>query len=240
MERLHNVLYGNCLLIIALFTCTIYPNAAEMHILTDSNWTTVLKGDWFVEFYAPWCGACRSFEPIWQLFSEQSEDLNVNVGKVDITVESGLAARFLVSQLPTLYHISEDGTQFRKYNGKRRVDDLERFINDKEWMKIEPTVWYLKPNSIPMSIAGALAGVGEAMRVIVQMLTDTYGIPLWVIIVGMVIATIIVGVVLGLALVAIVGVIFPPKKVRAVPNVNSQEQEKTNDQQESADSKKDK
>jgi len=241
MERFHNVLHGASIFLIALNLLTP-QSSAEMNVLTDSNWTVVLEGEWFVEFYAPWCGACRSFEPIWQQFSEQSETLNIKVGKADITVESGLAARFLVSQLPTLYHISDNGNAFRKYTGKRRVDDLERFINDKEWGSIEPTVWYLKPNSIPMAVAGALAGIGEYFRVLVQTLTDTYKVPMWLIVVGLIVATVVVGVILGLILVGIVGIIFPPKKQTTplVQSAKAGEQSQGDNEPSAADSKKDK
>ncbi len=92
-------------------------------------------------------------------FSESSQELNINIGKADITVETGLAARFLVSQLPTLYHISGDGTAFRKYSGKRRLDDLETFLKKKQWQEIEPTVWYMQPNSLPMNAMSSIANV---------------------------------------------------------------------------------
>ncbi|XP_063716413.1 thioredoxin-related transmembrane protein 1-like [Symsagittifera roscoffensis] len=213
MERFHHVLHDHHLfMIVFIIVGSCYHCTGEMQVLTDSNWTAVLQGDWFVEFYAPWCGACRSFEPIWQQFSEQSDSLGVKIAKADITVESGLAARFLVSQLPTLYYINEEGTSFRKYTGKRRIDNLEKFVNEKQWQQIEPVVWYLKPNSVPMTVAGALAGIGESVRFLVQILTDQYSVPMWLIIVGMVVATIVVGVIMGLVLVGIGGVIFPAKR----------------------------
>ena len=65
MERHGYVLHG-CFIFLMLYLPKITD--AKMEVLTDQNWTVVETGDWFVEFYAPWCGACRSFEPIWQKF----------------------------------------------------------------------------------------------------------------------------------------------------------------------------
>ena len=65
----------------------------------------------------------------------------------------------MVTQLPTLYFINGHGQDFRHYTGKRRADNLESFIKNEEWKSIEPVVWYLKPNSIPMAITAVLAEV---------------------------------------------------------------------------------
>ena len=39
--------------------------------------------------YAPWCPACKKFEPVWSEFGEWANELNVRVAKVDVTAESG-------------------------------------------------------------------------------------------------------------------------------------------------------
>jgi len=54
-----------------------------------------------VEFYAPWCGHCKKLEPEW---NEAAAKLRgqVKLGKVDATVETGLAQRFGVKGYPTI------------------------------------------------------------------------------------------------------------------------------------------
>jgi thiol-disulfide isomerase/thioredoxin len=38
-------------------------------------------------YYANWCGHCKRFEPEWDKFSEQINDMGNKIGKSDITVD---------------------------------------------------------------------------------------------------------------------------------------------------------
>ncbi len=46
--------------------------ASDVQILTDETFDHDVQpqagtsGDWFVEFYAPWCGHCQRLSPIWE------------------------------------------------------------------------------------------------------------------------------------------------------------------------------
>jgi protein disulfide-isomerase A6 len=59
------------------------------------------KDIWLVEFYAPWCGHCKSLEPEWNIAASKLKG-QVRLGKVDATVETGLAQRFGVKGYPTI------------------------------------------------------------------------------------------------------------------------------------------
>lgn len=57
----------------------------------------------FAHSYAPWCPACKALEPIWETLAMSKKELDINVGKVDVTDSPGLSGRFMVTALPTIY-----------------------------------------------------------------------------------------------------------------------------------------
>ncbi|KAG8126726.1 hypothetical protein E2320_021780 [Naja naja] len=85
----------------------------RVKVLTDGAWQELLQGEWMVEFYAPWCPACQNLQPEWESFAEWSEDLEVNIAKVDVTEQPGLSGRFVITALPTIYQMSSMSALFQ-------------------------------------------------------------------------------------------------------------------------------
>ena len=70
--------------------------------LTKENFESTITGNAFVivDFWAPWCGPCRSFAPTYEKVSEDFED--VVFAKVNTEDQQELAMHFQVRSIPTL------------------------------------------------------------------------------------------------------------------------------------------
>ncbi|KAK7493422.1 hypothetical protein BaRGS_00015322 [Batillaria attramentaria] len=177
--------------------------------VTDDNWRMLLEGEWMVEFMAPWCPACRSFETTWRSLAEWSRDLDISVGVVDVTENPGLSGRFLVTSLPTIYHI-KDG-EFRVFQGERKESELLKFVDDKLWQDVTPVSSWTHPNSFQMGIVGFFFRCAMFIRSFYSTLTTKYGIPEWGCYLIFAVLTIITGLLLGLIFVVCCDWFFPAK-----------------------------
>uniref|UniRef100_A0A1B0DK03 Uncharacterized protein n=1 Tax=Phlebotomus papatasi TaxID=29031 RepID=A0A1B0DK03_PHLPP len=84
------------------------------------------EGQWFVKFYAPWCGHCKRLEPVWSHVAQTLYNTNVRVGKVDCTRFTSVAQAFSINSFPTIIFL-KDGVEF-VYNGERSKEELIHFV----------------------------------------------------------------------------------------------------------------
>ncbi len=81
-----------------------------------------------LEFYAPWCGHCKSLAPIYEKVGAHflSRD-DVIVAKMDATANDVMDSRFDVKGFPTLYLQTAAG-EVLPYSGERTEEALIKFI----------------------------------------------------------------------------------------------------------------
>ncbi|MFA5529547.1 MAG: thioredoxin [Thiohalomonadaceae bacterium] len=70
--------------------------------LTRDNFEEIVTSNPFVvvDFWAPWCGPCRSFAPVYEDVSEKHPD--VVFAKVNTEEQQELAGHFQIRSIPTL------------------------------------------------------------------------------------------------------------------------------------------
>jgi len=186
------------------------PVESKLTTITEDNWRSILEGEWMVEFMAPWCPACRALQPIWEDFSGWTEDLEIGVGQVDVTSSPGLSGRFMVTALPTIFHV-KNGV-FRQYRGARDKDSFISFVEDKKWNQVEEVSAWKDPSSMQMTMVSYFFKLSMVLRNVHTTLTEEYELPYWVSYVAFAVATILLGGVLGLILVCCIDLVFPPRR----------------------------
>merc|ERR1719322_1737327 len=198
------------LLVLLMASCLVATTTADLTVIQEDEWRQLLKGEWMVEFMAPWCPACRALQPTWEEFAGWSEDLEVGVGQVDVTASPGLSGRFMVTALPTIFHV-KDGV-FRQYRGARDKDSFISFVEDRKWSGVEPISTWKSPDSFQMSLVSYFFKLSMVLRNVHTTLTEDYQLPYWVSYVAFAIATILLGGIPGLILVCCIDCIFPPRR----------------------------
>jgi thioredoxin 1 len=70
--------------------------------LNEENFeSTILSNDFVViDFWAPWCGPCRGFAPVFEAAAEKYP--NIVFAKVNTEEQQGIAGHFQIRSIPTL------------------------------------------------------------------------------------------------------------------------------------------
>ncbi len=124
---------------------------ATKEITTENFQQTVEQGGIeLIDWWAPWCGPCRAFGPIYERVAAKHPD--VTFGKVNTEAEPALAMQFKISAIPTLMVI-RDKTLLYSQAGMLPERALEDLIGQAEKIDMSEVKQKLAAKGAPSEVA---------------------------------------------------------------------------------------
>jgi len=100
-------------------------------VLTDANFDSAVaeNSNILVEFYAPWCGHCKSLAPEYAKAAKALANAPVKLGKVDATEHKVVSQKFAIQGFPTLKFFKNGKPS--DYSGGRTESEIVAWLNKK-------------------------------------------------------------------------------------------------------------
>lgn len=115
-----------------------FDNSAVLDLITSNFDKIALAGKpALVEFFAPWCGHCKTLAPVYEQLAQDfafAKD-KVSIAKVDADSEKSLGKRFGIQGFPTIKFFDGKSDKPEEYSGARDLESLTEFITKKTGIK---------------------------------------------------------------------------------------------------------
>jgi thioredoxin 1 len=80
-----------------------------------------------VDFFAEWCGPCKSMAPILKQLKDELKD-SISIIKINVDTNQAVAAKYQIQGVPT-FIIFKNGKQTWRQSGMQTVSQLKQAIS---------------------------------------------------------------------------------------------------------------
>jgi thioredoxin 1 len=80
-----------------------------------------------IDFWAPWCGPCISFAPVFESVAKSHPD--ITFAKINTEEQEGLAAYFQIQSIPNIMVFKEKALIFNEA-GAKNEENFNTFVNE--------------------------------------------------------------------------------------------------------------
>jgi thioredoxin 1 len=78
-----------------------------------------------IDFYADWCGPCRTLGPVLNTIATENE--NIEVIKVNVDENTVLSSEFGIRSIPAVF-IYKDGEKVNQFAGMKSKEDILKLV----------------------------------------------------------------------------------------------------------------
>ena len=93
----------------------------------NTEWNFAGDRPAILDFYADWCGPCKTLSPIFEELSKEYEG-KIDFYKIDTEKEQELAGMFGIRSIPTIMFMQKDGQEPQVVQGALPKQDLKNVI----------------------------------------------------------------------------------------------------------------